>query len=186
MQRVRSLRRAERSWSRGRKQGICGLRHLLAFSLLSVLTVTEEFLLAKSSKFFNPYCAYFDPIVATMWSSCFELSFICDPSSIKAALFLYYTSVLISTKIISIFSLRDPSKPTERSYKIEGPRLSMGATYKLKPSPSAWPDSRNVRIPLGSTSYVSGFCIRFLYKSVLNTSQLSSNALRTMHIIGSW
>ena len=37
-----SLRHAEQSWSRGRKQGICGLRHPLAFSLLSVLTVTEE------------------------------------------------------------------------------------------------------------------------------------------------
>ena len=31
MQCARSLRHAERSWSRGRKQGICGLRHPLAF-----------------------------------------------------------------------------------------------------------------------------------------------------------
>ena len=51
---MHSLRRGEWSWSRGRKQGICGLRHPLAFSLLSVLTVTEEFLLAKSSKFLIP------------------------------------------------------------------------------------------------------------------------------------
>ena len=41
-----------------------------------------------------------------------------------------------------------------RSYEIEGPRLSVGATHKLKPSPSAWPESQNIYIPLRSTSYV--------------------------------
>ena len=30
----------------------------------------------------------------------------------------------------------------------------MGTTHKLKPSPSAWPESWNVHIPLRSTSYV--------------------------------
>ena len=51
----------------------------------------------------------------------------------------------------------------------------MGTTYKLKPSPSTQPDSRNIHIPLGSTSYVSGFCIRFPYKSVLNRPKQSNN-----------
>ena len=43
---------------------------------------------------------------------------------------------------------------TERSYKIEGSRLSAGATHKLKPSPSIQPESWNICIPLGSTSYI--------------------------------
>ena len=43
---------------------------------------------------------------------------------------------------------------TVRSYEIEGPRLSAGATHKLKPSPSTWPESWNIYIPLGSTSYI--------------------------------
>ena len=43
-----------------------------------------------------------------MWPFWFGLLFIRDPSSIKAALLLYYTSVLISTKIMTFFSLWDP------------------------------------------------------------------------------
>ena len=90
-----------------------------------------------------------------MWSSCFELLFIRDPPSIKAALFLYYTSVLILTKIIDhLLPLEISIIPTERSYEIEGPRLSAGATHKLKPSPSAWPESWNIHIPLRDTSYI--------------------------------
>ena len=92
-----------------------------------------------------------------MWSFRFGLLFIHDSSSIKVAPLLYYTSVLISTKITTVFSLRDPyCNPTERFYEIEGPRLSAGITHKLKPSPSTWPESWNVCIPLRSTSYVPG------------------------------
>ena len=90
-----------------------------------------------------------------MWSFWFGLLFIHDSSSIKVAPLLYYTSVLISTKITTIFSLWDPYwNLSERSYEIEGPRLSAGATHKLKPSPSTWPESQNICIPLRSTSYV--------------------------------
>ena len=58
-----------------------------------------------------------------------------DFLSIKATAILYYTSVLISTKISTASSLQDPSQTlTKRSYKIEGLRLPVGATHKLKPS----------------------------------------------------
>ena len=43
-----------------------------------------------------------------MWSFQFGLLFIRDLPSIKAAPFLYYTSVLISTKITTVLSLWDP------------------------------------------------------------------------------
>ena len=42
-----------------------------------------------------------------MWSFWFRLLFIHDLPSIKAAPFLYYTSVLISTKITTVLSLWD-------------------------------------------------------------------------------
>ena len=106
---------------------------------------------------FQPPRPLSSPLYSTLGHVTFQfrLLVIRDPSSIKAAPFLYYTSVLISTKIIIIFSLQDfPPSQTEESYEIEGPRLSAGATHKLKPSPSAWLDSRNVCIPLGSNSYV--------------------------------
>ena len=67
---------------------------------------------------FNPYLFYspipvstpltltipvlLDPKSCDLW---FRLLFICDLLSIKAAPLLYYTSVLISTKITTIFSL---------------------------------------------------------------------------------
>ena len=79
----------------------------------------------------------------------------CDFLSIKATATLYYTSVLISTKITTVFSLWDPPQTsTERSEEIEGPRLPVGTTHKLKPSPSIQPEPWNVYIPFGSTSYV--------------------------------
>ena len=82
---------------------------------------------------------------------CFRLLFIHDPSSIKAALFLYYTSVLILTKILTILSLWDVYQhPTERSYEIEGPRLPAGATHKLKPSPSTQPEPWSIGFLCGS------------------------------------
>ena len=43
-----------------------------------------------------------------MWSFWFGLLFICDLPSIKAAPLLYYTSVLILTKITILFSLWEP------------------------------------------------------------------------------
>ena len=106
---------------------------------------------------FQPPQPLSSPLYSTLGHVTFRfgLLVICDPSSIKAALFLYYTSVLISTKNIIIFSLWDfLPYPTEGSYEIEGLRLSAGRTHKLKPSPSAWPDSWNVHIPLRSNSYV--------------------------------
>ena len=104
-----------------------------------------------------------------MWSFCFGLLFIHDPSSIKAALFLYYTSVLISTKIPTVLSLQDFYwHLTKRSYEIEGPRLPAGATHKLKPSPSTWPEPWSVASPQKCQLH-PGFCIRFLCGSVLNS-----------------
>ena len=98
-----------------------------------------------------------------MWLFWFGLLFICDPSSIKAALLLYYTSVLILTKITTISSLWDPHCTWPKGL------------MKLKDWDCLWaqhtswslvlPPSRshgNVHIPLGSTSYVldstSNFC----------------------------
>ena len=47
----------------------------------------------------------------------------------------------------------------------------MGVTYKLKPSPSAWPESRNICTSPRDTSYVPDSILDFPCGSVLNSQQ---------------
>ena len=95
------------------------------------------------------------PIYLTLGHVTFLVQIITHHSFLKATTFLYYTSVLISTKIIPIISPKTCTQPpTERSLEIEGLRLSAGAKHKLKPSPSFQLELWKAPVPFRSTSYV--------------------------------
>ena len=102
-----------------------------------------------------------------MWPFWFGLLFLHDPSSIKAALLLYYIPVLISTKITIIFSLWGPywtqprglTKLKDQDYLWVQP---IGWSLVL---PSGW-NHRTFASPPEAPA--TQFCIRFPCGSVLN------------------
>ena len=114
-----------------------------------------------------------------MWSFWFRLLFICDLPSIKAAPFLYYTSVLISTKITTVFSLWDPYWTQPRGL------TKLKDWDYLQVQHTSWslvlPYSRNHGMftsPLEAPA-TSWFHIRFLCGSVLNSKSVINYGANT-------
>ena len=93
----------------------------------------------------------------------FKLLLICNPSSIKAALFLYYTSVLISTKITTIFFPWIPQYTDQEVLQNWRTETAHGHNTQV-----TWPESRNVCIFPRDTSYVPDSVPDFPCGSVLN------------------
>ena len=104
-----------------------------------------------------------------MWSFRFGLLFICDSSSIKVAPLLYYTSVLISTKITTIFSLWDPHYTQLRGLtklKDQDCLRAQHTSWSLVLLPGQI--HRTFAFPSEALA-TSWICIKFLCRSVLNS-----------------